>query len=211
MHIDSESSRRWFIADLLVGSVAGPLALLPCWAESGKASYSDLDAADKWLRPLVYSPGASSNSLHLGRFADRIYYLDKEILWEPNPGQERFPSVKVPAGFVTDLASIPRIFWSLLPTDGQYTFPAIVHDFLYWEQKTSREAADNIFRLGMEDFKVASGTISAIFAAVRIGGQSAWERNAALKSKGERRYLEKFPDDPKTTWQAWAKIPGATR
>jgi len=29
-----------------------------------------------------------------------------------------------PAGFVTDFASISRLFWTLLPRDGEYTYPA---------------------------------------------------------------------------------------
>ena len=39
--------------------------------------------------------------------------------------------VQVPKGFVTDGASIPRIFWVYLPRHGKYTKAAVVHDFLY--------------------------------------------------------------------------------
>ncbi|ECG8634089.1 DUF1353 domain-containing protein, partial [Salmonella enterica subsp. salamae] len=39
--------------------------------------------------------------------------------------------IEVPAGFVTDLATIPRIFWSLMPPDGKYAKAAIIHDYLY--------------------------------------------------------------------------------
>lgn len=39
--------------------------------------------------------------------------------------------ISVPAGFVTDLATIPRIFWTLLPPDGKYAKAAIIHDYLY--------------------------------------------------------------------------------
>ncbi|EOD5071623.1 TPA: DUF1353 domain-containing protein [Salmonella enterica subsp. enterica serovar Enteritidis] len=38
--------------------------------------------------------------------------------------------ISVPAGFVTDLATVPRIFWTLLPPDGKYTKAAIIHDYL---------------------------------------------------------------------------------
>ncbi|MDI5166053.1 DUF1353 domain-containing protein, partial [Salmonella enterica subsp. enterica serovar Montevideo] len=33
--------------------------------------------------------------------------------------------IEVPVGFVTDLATVPRIFWSLLPPDGEYAKAAI--------------------------------------------------------------------------------------
>lgn len=41
--------------------------------------------------------------------------------------------VIVPEGFITDGASIPRIFWSLagLKPDGLYRAAALVHDFFY--------------------------------------------------------------------------------
>ena len=138
----------------------------------------------------------------MGRFRDRIYYLDKEIRWSPGPGQDG-TAVVVPAGFVTDLASIPRVFWSLLPTDGAYTFPAIIHDYLYWTQKYPRDTADSVLRYGMDDFKVSRAVALAIYTAVRVGGDSAWANNAKLKQAGEMRLLREFPDDPTTTWSEW--------
>lgn len=39
--------------------------------------------------------------------------------------------IEVPAGLITDLATIPRIFWILLPPDGKYAKAAIIHDYLY--------------------------------------------------------------------------------
>src|SRR5262245_48000276 len=87
-------------------------------------------------------------ALHLTRFADPIYVLTEPIRWSPNPGQQ-FQAVDVPKYFVTDLASIPRLFYTLLRPDGVYTFPAIVHDYLYWTQIRPRQEADEIFKLAM--------------------------------------------------------------
>ena len=39
-------------------------------------------------------------------------------------------SIEVPAGFVSDLASVPRIFWPFLPPDGDYSQAAVLHDWL---------------------------------------------------------------------------------
>lgn len=53
----------------------------------------------------------------------------------------------VPEGFETDLASIPRIFWSIVPPyNTSLIAPAIVHDWLY-SRKTdiNRFDCDNIF------------------------------------------------------------------
>lgn len=38
--------------------------------------------------------------------------------------------IYVPAGYLTDGASVPRIFWNLLPPWGKYGAAAIVHDYL---------------------------------------------------------------------------------
>lgn len=37
----------------------------------------------------------------------------------------------IPAGFITDLASVPRFLWWLLPSYGSYTQAAILHDLLW--------------------------------------------------------------------------------
>ena len=59
--------------------------------------------------------------------------------------------INVPAGFVTDLASVPRVFWSLIPPEGKVDEPSVVHDYLYAKGgdlrigKFSRADADRFF------------------------------------------------------------------
>src|SRR3954454_19309299 len=66
-------------------------------------------------------------------FADwDYYYITIDLDWKDESGQ--LAPVSVPKGFVTDLASIPQLFCSILPPTGRYSYPAIVHDFLYWCQ-----------------------------------------------------------------------------
>jgi hypothetical protein len=160
---------------------------------------------DEWMS----EKKAAGGVLHVSRFADPVYFLISEIGWTPNPDQaNEFVSVRVPAGFVTDFASIPRAFWSVSRPDGLYTYPAIVHDYLYWEQTTSREVADQILRFGMEDFKVDPVTIRTIYASVRVGGGFAWESNQRLKAAGEKRILRRFPENPTVRWLQWKADPG---
>ena len=40
-------------------------------------------------------------------------------------------AIKVPAGFVTDFASVPEVLWDILPPTGKYGKAAVVHDYLY--------------------------------------------------------------------------------
>src|SRR5262249_18377967 len=124
------------------------------------------------------------------------FYIRGAIEWYKNtdgPKEDQFESVTVPAGFVSDLASVPRVFWSLIPKTGRYAYAAIVHDYLYWSQIRSRQEADRIFEIAMHDSKVPATVVYTLTSAVRLGGQSAWDTNSKLRGSGEKRVLKKFP------------------
>ncbi|PYC03732.1 hypothetical protein DMX09_16455 [Pseudomonas protegens] len=176
------------------------------YTTSANEQYSDPVAADEWIiKRKQEALHAVVSPLHLGRFADRYYYLTQEIGWKPNPGQTP-PPVQVSVGFVTDFASIPRAFWVALPTDGDYAYPAVIHDYLYWEQTTSREEADLILKYAMQDFGISTAKIMTIYGAVRAAGWAAWNENAKLKTTGEKRILKKYPEDPTMKWTEWKKV-----
>jgi hypothetical protein len=160
---------------------------------------------EEWLDTLVKNK-ALTDQLHVSRFVERIYYLTKPIAWFPNPGQERFRRVDVPVGFITDFASIPAPFWPLLPPDGEYTYAAVVHDYLYWDQGRPREEADEILKFGMEDLGVPRWKIEAIYGAVRVFGGGPWDENSRLKAQGEKRCI-KMPAsaDATTRWEDYRK------
>src|SRR5216683_4111198 len=70
---------------------------------------------EEWMEQWMSGSRLPQGALHVGRFKDPIYFLIQPIAWKPNPDQAAsFQAVEVPIGFVTDFASIPRIFWSLL-------------------------------------------------------------------------------------------------
>jgi hypothetical protein len=83
-------------------------------------------------------------------------------------------TIDVPAGFITDFASVPRPFWWIIPRWGSYGNAAVVHDYLYQTGTKSRKYADEIF---LEAMKV-SGTSwicrHIMFLAVRIFGGLAY-------------------------------------
>ena len=58
-------------------------------------------------------------------------------------------TIVVPKGFITDLASIPRSLWSILSPIDNYLTAAIVHDYLYWDQRCTQLEADNVLYVGM--------------------------------------------------------------
>ena len=170
--------------------------------------YSDNATADAWVHRWADSKRAVLGALNLFRFADPIYVVTKEITWTPNPPQAgSYKPVTVPVGFVTDFASIPRIFWSALRPDGDYGYAGIIHDYLYWVQPVGRKTADETLRFAMQDFSVAPATVTVIYDAVRAGGGGAWSDNAKLKANGEKRVLKRFPEDPTVRWAEWKQKP----
>lgn len=137
---------------------------------------------------------------------DFYYVMNGTIRWYPDEGQDA-QEVEVPEGFVTDLASIPRVFWQVLRPEGRYAYAAVVHDYLYWTQTRPRLEADRILKFAMEDSGVNPRTIDLIYQAVRRFGKSAWDSNAREKRMGGRRFLKRFPDEFTIAWDDWKKRP----
>lgn len=109
------------------------------------------------------------------------YYLDsnKEAL------------LKVEKGFITDFASVPRVFWSIYPPFGRYTKCAVLHDRLcvaflnkeLWNNVAvdkdklpvvlqnrfvRRYEADKLFLDSMKAIKVNAFTRFVLYASVRV-------------------------------------------
>lgn len=93
-------------------------------------------------------------------------------------------TIYVEHGSRTDLASIPRLAWSLLPPDGPWLKAAVLHDKLYETKGNvarlghpalfTREEADAILREAMGVLGVPAWKQQAIWAAVRVGGAQSW-------------------------------------
>ena len=85
-------------------------------------------------------------------------------------------TIIVPKNFITDLASIPRILWSIYPPFGKYTKAAVLHDYLYKKHSGfERKEADKIFREAMKVSKVDFFTRNLFYFNVRIFGKKHWK------------------------------------
>ncbi|MGF6482830.1 DUF1353 domain-containing protein [Paraburkholderia sp. JPY419] len=146
------------------------------------------------------------NPLDVRRFKDPIYVLLGPLEWNPNT-QSPLAPVKVPRGFVTDFASVPRVFWSLFRPDGDYAYAAVVHDYLYWQQDRPKSDADLIFRSVMDDLKITDRQSAILYHAVDLFGGAAWRENARLKASGEKRILSELPSSSDVTWEEWKSRP----
>jgi hypothetical protein len=116
-------------------------------------------------------------------------------------------SLTVPAGFVTDFASIPQVFHSLLRQNGNYLLPAVVHDYLYWKQTCTREQADQILWLGMIENKVPAYQRAPIYVAVRTAGGYAWDANTRDRAARLVRILppERLSIGPNKLWPEYQR------
>lgn len=83
-------------------------------------------------------------------------------------------NVKIPKGFITDGASIPRFFWRVLGSsmDTDRLWQAIRHDFRYQTQRITRKEADIELRDSLSGY-----SRHAIYWGVRAGGSFVWKRH----------------------------------
>ena len=102
-----------------------------------------------------------------------VYVLAEDLLFSIglNGGWNGI-TVRVPAGFETDLASVPRLLRWLFPPDGPWLSAAVLHDFLYGLEGCSRFLADALFREAMAGLKVTWKQRVIMYYAVRLFGGS---------------------------------------
>lgn len=109
-----------------------------------------------------------------GRFVGAIDYCLAESLVFHSDVAGR---IVVPAGTVTDFASIPRFFWRLLPPWDIHRRAAIVHDYLYSTQTHPKEIADKVFLEAMQALNVPAWKAQAMYRAVQWFGFKAWNQH----------------------------------
>lgn len=150
-------------------------------------------------KPLIYYDDDASAQLDgdFYRVAESFrYYLGEKYAdqW-----------VFVPAGMLTDLASIPRIVWNILPPSGKYGSAAIVHDRLCntlqitqagKAVEISRAKADAILGEAMEVLEVPwvkRVTISSAVALHRWVSRTNKPVISELQLKLERDWVRAIP------------------
>jgi hypothetical protein len=85
----------------------------------------------------------------------------------------------VPAGFVTDFASVPRVPLAFLLCGDTAHKAAVLHDYLYSQGGTDRSYADAVLRAGMAADGEPAWRRWAMWAAVRVFGGRFWQTKAA--------------------------------
>ena len=89
-------------------------------------------------------------------------------------------TICVPTNYVTDCASVPALFWTIVPKDGQYDGAAVIHDYLYGlrgadlKPARTRAECDWIFLDGMAVLGVPYWKRYLMWSAVRLCGSGPW-------------------------------------
>jgi len=109
----------------------------------------------------------------------------------------------IPRGFVTDLASIPRPAQSFVSVLDRHGLPAILHDYLYWEQGCSRRQADDIFDRAMDEMGLGVVRRVFIYRAVRSAGSGAWRSNRLDRVRGMPRVVPPTAIDERKLGESW--------
>jgi hypothetical protein len=116
--------------------------------------------------------------------------------------------VRVEAGFTTDFASVPKIFWNLLPPTGWYGKAAVIHDKLYHDGRIgalviNQKYADDVLNEAMcvlaaawvlehgrskpDAPQIPHGELRSltereiIYRGVRLGGWAAWRAHRKVR------------------------------
>lgn len=88
----------------------------------------------------------------------------------------------VPNGYITDFASIPKLFWRVVGHPvGKHGKAAVIHDYLYSSHLYSKKESDRIFYDAMRISGVSWWKRSIMYNTVRWFGKKAW-KNAYRKN-----------------------------
>ena len=78
--------------------------------------------------------------------------------------------LRIPTGFITDFASVPRLPLAYMLMGGVAHKAAVVHDFLYQFGSVDRRTADRVFKEAMEVTGVSAWRRYPMYLAVRLFG-----------------------------------------
>lgn len=130
-----------------------------------------------WIQPRTFVCGAGAGGRFIGdlqlEYIDgRNWRLIKDFVYITDAGIR----IVIPAGFVTDFASVPRIFWTILPPAGSYGPAAVLHDFLYRTHAATKDRADRYFFEAMTNLGVPTWKRYVMYNAVHYFGGPAYNK-----------------------------------
>ena len=102
----------------------------------------------------------------------------------------------VPAGFRSDLASIPQLLQAVVGKWERHAPAAVLHDWLYLTHEVDRRTADDVFAEAMRSLGVPAWKRRSMWTVVRVFAGFAWKADLsrhAQSSSGEKMYSDHVP------------------
>lgn len=99
--------------------------------------------------------------------------LQNELIYQSDVAAQVFV---VPAGFVTDFASVPRVPLAFDLVGDTAHAAATLHDWLYTTHPVSRDMADAVLQEAAKVSGVSPFKAWLMWAGVRMGGASHWTK-----------------------------------
>jgi hypothetical protein len=128
-----------------------------------------------FLSPLIIR-ALSHEELTAARSSAQLYQLVDDFIFD----SEIVGRVTVPAGFVTDFASVPTASkWFVDDDSPQILFASVIHDHLYSPHASvdcTRSQADAVLAEGMALCGASYFQRKVILLAVRTAGGSHWKK-----------------------------------
>lgn len=132
-------------------------------------------------RPIVYLPTDDSGLIELFSgftyYRNPIYREDGSIkppseYTDSEKKYRSFEQIVVPAGFISDGATIPKGFTWLYPKiGGRYTKAAILHDYMYTNAIATKKEADTIFEEALKVLGCNKFTVKVFMLGVKLIGK----------------------------------------
>ena len=118
----------------------------------------------------------------------RTYTIEDVFTYRSSKGE-----FSVLPGFITDGASVPRVFWSYAsPFSGRHVAAVILHDALYAVHYRNRKVCDKILYEALIDLGIRKSKAWLMYRSVRAGGWVAWNKAEKYANEHER-YLAWVP------------------
>ena len=80
----------------------------------------------------------------------------------------------VPANFITDFASVPRIFWPIISPIDKHANAAVIHDWMYQTYYAPKKRCEVIFLEAMGALNVPEWKKFCIYNSVYYFGWPTW-------------------------------------
>lgn len=119
--------------------------------------------------------------------------------------------ITIPAGFISDGASTPKVLWVFFPPwDKRYAVASIIHDYLYSELNITglnKELSDEIFIKIMEENGVGIIKRRLMYRAVSMFGSVFFKPKVKFEGYKQKALVD-HTKEAKAYYKFWEKILG---